>query len=395
MGDVTTICYPFAGNTIGGSHISAIKLITGLDHQKYRPIIVLHDDAGPIAEQLTAEGLPFSVAPDVKLMRPGNPPDSASRWEYFTRTLPRLRAFLKQNKIDILHTNDGVIHTNWSPAAKFSGTKHLWHHRADPGAKGINVLAPLFADQIVTVSNFAKPNRPILSVDHKTRAVHSPFDHPTEIPDREQSRLALVDELGCSPDTRFMGYFGGLVERKQPVAFVDAVNAFLSEYPELPVMGLLFGTTFPYEERLDIAVEKRAEELGISDKIHLMGFRQPIEPLMCACDALLVPALNEPFGRTLIEAMFLGTPVVATDHGGNPEAIQDGENGFLVPPRKADAFVKPIHKLLSDPSCWSSISETAMRQARVRFGVEHHVGGITDVYERLQKNSIQPSQSDY
>lgn len=387
MGEVTRICFPFAGNTIGGSHISAIKLITNLDHKKYQPVILLHEDNGPVADQLKAEGVPFSLAPPVKLMRPGAQADAAGRWHYVTRTLPKLRAALKQHDIDILHTNDGVIHSNWAPAAKLCGTKHLWHHRADPDAKGVNMLAPLLANQIVTVSDFAKPNRPIIPVSHKTQAVHSPFDHPSDIPDREASRRALVNEIGCAPETRFLGYFGGLIERKQPVAFVEAVHAVLSRYPDLPVMGLLFGSPSPYGPPLDIAVRERAEQLGISDKIRLMGFRQPIEPLMCSCDALLVPALNEPFGRTLIEAMFLGTPVVATNHGGNPEAINDGENGFLVPAGDANAFVRPVHKLLTDRDCWSTISRTAMHHAKARFGVDHHVSNISAIYDRLKKKT--------
>ena len=50
----------------------------------------------------------------------------------------------------------------------------------------------------------------------------------------------------------------------------------------------------------------------------------------------MVTARGEPFGRTLIEAMHLGTPVIATRHGGNPEAIEDGRNGFLVDPDDPD-----------------------------------------------------------
>jgi glycosyltransferase involved in cell wall biosynthesis len=104
---------------------------------------------------------------------------------------------------------------------------------------------------------------------------------------------------------------------------------------------------------------------------------------MCGVEALLVPAVNEPFGRTLIEAMLLGTPVVATDHGGNPEAINDRQNGYLVKPEDPEAFVEPIHSLLTDPQEWQRISETARAGALTDYGVDMHIEGITRIYERM------------
>src|SRR3546814_17004651 len=58
-----TICFPFAGGIMGGSHISALKLIGALDRKKYRPLIVLHDDRGQFADFLRAEGVAFQHAP--------------------------------------------------------------------------------------------------------------------------------------------------------------------------------------------------------------------------------------------------------------------------------------------------------------------------------------------
>ncbi|OWK22611.1 hypothetical protein AJ87_42870 [Rhizobium yanglingense] len=114
-----------------------------------------------------------------------------------------------------------------------------------------------------------------------------------------------------------------------------------------------------------------------------MGFRSPINRLMCAMDILLVPAINEPFGRTLIEAMLLGTPVVATNHGGNPEAIVDGETGYLVEPEVPSAFVPPMAKLLKDPSEWQRVSGNAQKSALARYGIRPHAEQIMHIYRQL------------
>ena len=112
-----------------------------------------------------------------------------------------------------------------------------------------------------------------------------------------------------------------------------------------------------------------------------MGFRRPIEPWMQALDVLLVPAVREPFGRTLIEAMFLGTPVVATDDGGNREAIENDVTGFLVPPDQPESFVEPIHLLLTDLPLRQRIVEAARSEVFASHNVENHVNRLTAIYE--------------
>src|SRR3546814_15383639 len=113
-----------------------------------------------------------------------------------------------------------------------------------------------------------------------------------------------------------LGYFGNMVTRKRPLLFVETIAAINRRRPNNPAIGLLFGS--PLEDGLDQAVIARAAELGVSDLIRMIGFRHPSEPWMAACDALLVPAVAEPFGRTLIEEMVLETSVIAANSGGTP-----------------------------------------------------------------------------
>ena len=148
-------------------------------------------------------------------------------------------------------------------------------------------------------------------------------------------------------------------------------------------MGLLFGVPGVESPHLDRAVMQRAEELNIAEHIRLMGFRRPIEPWMQALDVLLVPAVREPFGRTLIEAMFLGTPVVATDDGGNREAIENDVTGFLVPPDQPESFVEPIHLLLTDLPLRQRIVEAARSEVFASHNVENHVNRLTAIYEEV------------
>jgi glycosyltransferase involved in cell wall biosynthesis len=114
-----------------------------------------------------------------------------------------------------------------------------------------------------------------------------------------------------------------------------------------------------------------------------MGFRYPPETWMAACDVLLVTAVDEPFGRTLIEAMLVGTPVIAAASGGNPEAIEDGRTGCLVPADDIAGFAARAHELLTDRGRWAAISRTAREDAVRRFGLACHAQAIMAIYDRM------------
>ncbi|TPN50039.1 glycosyltransferase family 4 protein [Mesorhizobium sp. B1-1-4] len=375
------VCFPFIGDDVGGSHISALKLIQNLDTSKVVPILVLQETAGPLAAFLQMEGQPFSGFP-LPTTSPGKGTIPGDVMTYLTSTLPRMRRFIKEQKFDIVHTNDGRTHVNWGIAARLAGARLVWHHRGDPDAKGANVLAPLIAHRMVTVSRFSRPRHPIRSLKGRLSVIHSPFDHPSTVPDRIAAKAALLDELGLAPGTRVLSFIGGLIERKRPLLFIDILDRFVREHPQIPVVGCVFGNSPAGSQDLEAAARVRCAERGLGQTVRFMGFRNPIEPFLAATDVLVVPAMGEPFGRTLIEAMFLGTPVVATDHGGNPEAIENGRTGFLVTPEDAGAFMEPLSQLLSNPPLWARISDAARDHAFFSYSTHRHVENVMKIYDR-------------
>jgi glycosyltransferase involved in cell wall biosynthesis len=383
------VCFPFVGDDVGGSHISALKLLQNLDAARVVPTVVLQESAGPLAAFLDREGQPYLRLPLPKPV-PAERVTLGGLAAYVTSTLPHMRRFIRQQRFDIVHTNDGRSHVNWGIAARLSGARLVWHHRGDPDAKAANMLGPLIADRMVTVSRFSRPSRPIISLDGRLGVVHSPFGKPSAIPDRAAAKAALLAELGLSPGVRVLAFIGGLIERKRPILFVDIVHRFRQLHPEIPVVGCVFGNSPAGSHDVETAARAHCTELGLGEHVRFMGFRNPIEPFLAAADALVVPAIGEPFGRTLIEAMFLGTPVVATNHGGNPEAIEDERTGFLVAPDDADAFMEPLRRLLSDQTLWSRISRAALEEASSTYSVRRHIEKIMEIYDgalRVPRNS--------
>lgn len=374
-----TVCFPFIGDLFGGSHLSALGLIKNLDRSRFTPLVVLQLPDGPVAEIFRREGIQFETAPAQHHLARGQRRDSAAAT--VVRTLPAFTKFLKARNVAIVHTNDGRTHITWGLAARLAGSKHLWHHRNDASSFGLRRVAPWLSNHVVAVSKFASPPPGFFSAASKCSVVHSPFDvNMTAGMERSDARSMVLAEIGAPPDTLLFGYVGTLVDRKRPVLFVEAIAALKRMAPEIKLAGLLLGNSL---HGLDEQAKSRAKALGIVDHVHFLGFRYPAEPWIAALDALLVTAVDEPLGRTLVEAMLLGTPVVAADSGGNPEAIEDGQTGLLVRPDDPDAFAKAGLKLLQDAQMRQHIVETARSNARSRFSVERHVREITRVYDEL------------
>ena len=101
--------------------------------------------------------------------------------------------------------------------------------------------------------------------------------------------------------------------------------------------------------------------------------------------------MREPFGRTLIEAMLLGTLVVAVDSGGNPEAIEDRVNGHLVAPDDPEAAAARLAEALSNPEAIALTTARAKAGAHGRFGMQRHAQAIMRIYDAVLEGSNRPA----
>jgi len=379
------ICFPFGGGAVGGSHISAIKLIQGLDRTRFIPLIVLHYGDGQLGQLLRSEGLDYTVLPERRFFGQSRGVPQTGGVASFSGTCVdqwRLARFLKGYGVKIVHSNEGAMHISWALPARLAGAKLLWHHRGMPDARGVRFLAPVIADRIVGVSQFALSEvRRGQRTACKTAVVYSPFDTDADPIDKAEAHRSLIAELGVDPQTRLVGFFGNLVERKRPMLFVETVARMAEKRPSLPFMGLMFGAAL--EPGVEDQLRERARALGIGDRLRLMGFRYNSAELMAACDIHAVPAVDEPFGRSLIEAMLLGTPVVAAASGGNLEAIEQGVTGLLSAADDPTAMADAILQLLDAPDQAAAIATAALNDATQRYGADRHVAQISAIYQSL------------
>jgi glycosyltransferase involved in cell wall biosynthesis len=123
-----------------------------------------------------------------------------------------------------------------------------------------------------------------------------------------------------------------------------------------------------------------ARELGLADRVHFTGQRTDVPDLMRSIDVLVVPSLNEGFGRVILEANAAGVPAVGADAAGIPEVIQDGITGALVPPRDPAAMASAVLRLLDDVDLRDRMKQTLPEFVRQNFSPEAKIAQLEAVW---------------
>ncbi|HET9185497.1 MAG TPA: glycosyltransferase family 4 protein, partial [Solirubrobacterales bacterium] len=137
------------------------------------------------------------------------------------------------------------------------------------------------------------------------------------------------------------------------------------------------------------SLRRQVAAAGLQDTVLFLGERDDVPEVLRAADLLLAPSWEEPFGRSIVEAMATGTPVAATAVGGPPEILGDGEGaaGLLLPPRQPQRWAEAIGELLAEPERLRRMGAAASEAAASRFGVERHAAAVLALYERVLSSS--------
>jgi glycosyltransferase involved in cell wall biosynthesis len=370
------VCFPFVGDSVGGSQIATAVLIGALDRERYVPWVVLHEP-GPLADYLTKRNIEFEYLPLPAYV--GSRRGGLTNIGCLARTTPVLSRFLRRRRISIVHPQDGRMNQTWGLPARLGGRSFIWHQHSMYAPSRLTRLAMTLSSQIICVSNFVRQSLPA-SIRSEIFTIDNPHDTLSEPLNRDVSRRRVCQELGLSADTRIVLFLGTLTEQKRPEVFLRAAAKIRDRYGA-PVRFLMFGRD---RDRLEPKLTVLAAELGIRDVVHFMGFHDPVAPWLAAADLLLAPSVNEAFSRSLVEAMLAGTPVIATGSGGNGEIIETSNIGFLTPPDDVSAMAEAALSLLTDPDRRDEIARCAREAALARYSVHAYAAATMDIYDHLR-----------
>lgn len=137
------------------------------------------------------------------------------------------------------------------------------------------------------------------------------------------------------------------------------------------------------EGRLRADLEAEASALGLQDGICFTGFRRDVLALIRGFENFAFPSTLEALGTSVLDAMALRKPVVATRAGGIPESVQDGVTGLLVPPGDAHALAEALCAVLRQPERGRAFGQAGRRRVEQFFTVERMGAGNLKVYQNV------------
>jgi glycosyltransferase involved in cell wall biosynthesis len=191
----------------------------------------------------------------------------------------------------------------------------------------------------------------------------------------QQPCCTLHDDYGIPEESPIVGVVARLEAEKGHRTLIDAWPEVLAAVPNAWLLVVGEGS-----ER--DSLEAEAASLGVSDRVVFTGRREDVPAVTAALDVAVLPSYREAQGLSVLEAMALSRPVVASNVGGIPEMIEDGVTGLLVSPNDCDALAAAIIKLLTDHPYADTIARRGHDLVHDRFCVELMVNSIESIYDQ-------------
>ena len=189
-------------------------------------------------------------------------------------------------------------------------------------------------------------------------------------------RPTLREELRLGPHDRLLVSVGNLYPVKGHQHLIDALALLSGRHPTL---HLAIGG----RGELADALATRARHKGVAGRVHLLGLRADVPAVLAAADVFVLPSLSEGLPLALLEAMFAGRPIVATDVGEVSVALAHGEAGVLVEAGNPPALAAALDRLLSDPEHARDLGQRAAGRALAEYDISHMVRRYVGTYEEL------------
>lgn len=351
------------GLQLAGQERVVVDLAKAFQRRGHRSLVCTTMFGGQLVGELEETNIPFYCL--------------NLRKSYDPRALVSVVRYLRDNDVDVVIThgvsgcliprlgaalsrNVAFIHVEHNIA----NSKKLYHIFLD------NVLA-LFADRVVCVSHRVRES---ISRSQRMSAGKTVVIHNGLGTERFSAHATC---LRREEGPRRVGVVGRLNEQKGHIYLLEAAVRIVASVQDVEFVFIGDGNLRPM-------LERKVDEYGLRSYCHFLGVRNDVGDLLQTLDVFVLPSLWEGLPISLLEAQYLGIPSVATKVGGVPEAVTDGYNGLLVPPKDPAALASAILRVLSDDALRRDLSAHAKEVFADKFTVET----MADSYLRIIHSSL-------
>jgi len=358
----TRIAHLIESDGPGGAERMLASLATELQAAGCRNLVIVPANGeGWLASELAGTGVAVEY---LKLDRPVSL--SCARW---------LEAAFRRYGITIAQSHEFAMAVYGAWACWRVGIGHVitmhgsHYYRGRLRRRLALRLAVALSEQVVAVSKqlanqmsrdlWVRPAR-IITIPNGVR--FRPAERSTL---REELRLAVGDPLLVA--------IGNLYPVKGHRNLLDALGLLADRHPRAHVAIAGRGDAAD-------ALLARARELGLADRVSLLGLRADVPGLLMAADIFVLPSRSEGLPLALLEAMFAGCAIVATDVGEVRSVLADGEAGVVVPPENPVALAGALDRLLSNPTEARRLAAHARRRAQAEYDVSRMAARYAALY---------------
>lgn len=355
------------GREIGGAETLLLTMADKYDSQRFDiHYCNVFFSSGPFVDEIRRRGLPLTVISGTTLGR-------------LPAMIARLALFIRREKFDIVQTHlmhstiVGQVASEMARSPVMLVTRHYTDEVYAGKPRMLRVADEMLtrrATHVVAVSESVRQG--LLDVGVSARrisVIHNGIDSGA------LKRVFEGAPAAASAACFRIGCVGSLQKRKGHAVVIAAMALIVQHIPaHLTIVG---------EGPERRSLEQLAADLGIADRVDLLGFSADATSLLPSLDAYVQPSLQEPFGIAVLEAMAAAKPVIASRTGGIPEIITDGVDGLLVTPGAAAELADAIVRIARDPLLAARLGRYARRRVETAFDVRVAARQYEQLYTSL------------
>lgn len=353
------VCHIIGLLRIGGAERQVVNLLNELPKEQAF-VVILGKDAGPLAAQLR---------PEVRIRK------SAMRWRSLPRDIWRLARLLRELEVDVVQTHMFWANFTGIIAAKLGGipvkvtTEHGKNVQKPYWARWVERhLISTLCDKRICVSEDIRRLRH--TVDGVAKNKLCIVSNGTPI--REQKRLRERSDVS-------IGTLGRLIEAKDYPMLIEAMRLLKERGVKcrLTIVG-----DGPERERLAAEIDQRQ----LQEIVDLPGFSEDVQAALEEFDIYVISSIREGQPVSLLEAMAVGLPIVATSVGGIPDTIEHGTEALLVPPRDATAMADALAKLVLEFRLRQQLGAAARERLIRDYSIDASLRRHLEIYRSIRED---------
>ncbi|HEX2055365.1 MAG TPA: glycosyltransferase family 4 protein [Nitrospiraceae bacterium] len=359
-----------SSTTVGGQEHAVLLHAERLLKRGHRLRLVL-EPGSPIHRMASERRLPVE-------------PIKMQRWRY-PLAISRFSRLLQRERPDILHVNSsrdswigGLAARLVHPRPKVIRTRHISAPLNNSAATQL-LYRRLF--DMVIVTGGERTRRDLIERDGMApdRVAAFPIgldvDHFSPATPERDIRI----ELGLPRNHLLVGLISYLRDYKGHYYFVEAAAQVLKQRDDVTFVIVGEGPEEP-------VIRAQIARLGLNRQVLLLGFRDDLLDVFRSLDVFAIPTIEgDTIPQVLMQALAVGLPVVSTTTGSIPDVLRDGESGFIVPPRNAEALAQRIEDLLKDAALRAQMGTRGRAMVVASYSIDRMVDELERVYERVAR----------